>query len=244
MITAFVLKRQDFGETDTLLTLFSLENGLSGALAKGARKMGNHWRNAFAPFAKIDFECAPARTKTALEKVCRAEKKTDFFGADFSAEKLALASFAAELCMRFCPEHHALPQIFALLEEGFSVLATTERNRNFPLILWVKFFTVLGVLPSFTHCGGCGKKFAENARGALASGVFCEACKNDESCNLDFNELKILAYFQRASFASALAVTISPHSQRRLFGLLQTEIKEYAEKPLKSLGILEELGLL
>lgn len=236
----FVLKKQDYRESDLLLTIFSLNDGLFRAFAGGVRKANNKWRNAFLPFSEIDIECLTPKSGNGLYKIIQAESRQSFF-TENSIMRMGLFAYCAELCACFCPEQQEMNRVYQLLCEAFAVLEQEEKVNNFHLIFTVKFFSALGYFPDFSCCGVCSAKFNGQNKILWQEQLVCDACQHITYNNLDFNDLKVLSFFQKNPIGLGLRVALENRDLIRLFDLTQKEFSRYSTKPLKSLRVLAEI---
>ena len=69
-IQAFVLSTLDYGDSDRIVSLFSLEHGHIKAFARGARKSRKRFGAALEPFARIE---AQIRIKEGLSGLQQAD---------------------------------------------------------------------------------------------------------------------------------------------------------------------------
>src|SRR3990172_13347205 len=67
---AVILRRQDLGETDRLLTLFSPAQGKLRVVAKGVRRPGSRKAGHLEPFSRVDLLLARGRE---LDVITQAE---------------------------------------------------------------------------------------------------------------------------------------------------------------------------
>ena len=106
---ALVLRRQDFGEADRLLTLLTPQHGKLRAIAKGARKPAARKSGHVELFALVDMLLARGRE---LYIVVQAELQEPFLPLRENLVRSSYASYLAELMDRFAGEDDSNPAEF------------------------------------------------------------------------------------------------------------------------------------
>jgi DNA repair protein RecO (recombination protein O) len=109
-----VLRRQDFGEADRVLTLYSPTLGKVRAIAKGVRRPKSRLGGNVELFTHVNVLVAQGRN---LDIVTQAQAVLPFHGIRDDLWKAAYASYAAELVDRFTEERLENRAIFELLLE-------------------------------------------------------------------------------------------------------------------------------
>ena len=113
--SAVVLRHSDWGEADRILTLYTREQGMVRALAKGARKVTSRKAGHVQPFTHITVQLAKGRDLLIITQV---ETVNAFLPLHDDLMKTGHAAYAIELLLRFSYEDEgANPSIFRLLVE-------------------------------------------------------------------------------------------------------------------------------
>ena len=128
--SAVVLRHADWGEADRLLTLYTREQGMVRALAKGVRKMTSRKAGHLQPFTHVTVQLAKGRD---LLIVTQADTVNAFLSLHDNLEKTSYAAYVIELLLRFSYEEEAgNPTVFKLLTETLDRLekARAERTKS------------------------------------------------------------------------------------------------------------------
>ena len=113
--TAVVVRHADWGEADRLLTLYTREQGMVRALAKGARKITSRKAGHLQPFTHITVQLARGRD---LLVVTQVETVNAFLPLHDDLTKTGQAAYVIELLYRFSYEEEGgNPTVFKLLVE-------------------------------------------------------------------------------------------------------------------------------
>ena len=108
--SAVVLRHADWGEADQFLTLYTREQGMVRALAKGARKMTSRKGGHLQPFTQITVQLAKGRD---LLIVTQVETVNAFLPLHDDLVKLSYASYVVELLLRFPTKRKAGTQPYS-----------------------------------------------------------------------------------------------------------------------------------
>ncbi|MFQ5342424.1 MAG: DNA repair protein RecO, partial [Anaerolineae bacterium] len=109
---AIVLKRQDFGEADRILTLFTPAHGKLRVIAKGVRKTTSRKSGHVELFTYSNLLIAKGRN---LDIVTQAEMIRPFRGLRQELPRISYAYYIAELVEKFTKEDDENRPLFDLL---------------------------------------------------------------------------------------------------------------------------------
>lgn len=147
--TGIVLKRQDFGDADRILKIFTKDFGLLSALAKGCKKVKSRRSGAFELFSESNFRLH--RKTGELFLVTDAHKVASFENADLSVLKFGYS--AAEWLLTLAPLERPLPQTYAFTKEFLISIQNGQKLELLELAFQVKLLDKLGFLPEFSSTG-------------------------------------------------------------------------------------------
>lgn len=131
----FILKQQDLGEADLLLTFFADESGKIRVLVKSAKKMTSRLAGRLQPAALIKLTTVG---NTGLVKVIGAEIIESYPDMLSSQEKIHALLAMQELAIRSLADGQTSNELFSLYKMTLQELANGE-ERNVPRTL-VQFF--------------------------------------------------------------------------------------------------------
>lgn len=125
-ITSFILKKQDFGEADQIITLFSLEEGKVRVIVKAAKMPTSKLQPMLQPVFETKVTVAGSKEKAGLGKVIGVQMARNFSGILETESKLGAWYVVSELLMRALPDNEPNPQLFAELEQYAQFLSQQE----------------------------------------------------------------------------------------------------------------------
>lgn len=173
-LQSFVLSSLDYGDSDRIVSLFTLDHGRIKAFARGARKSRKRFGPALEAFARIDVQ---ARIKEGLSTLQQADIISIYPAIRADLERIAHALYACELVDVITPEGHPIPRLYRLLAAYLDRLETeaaVEGDRRF---FEVNLLNILGYRPSLESCTRCDSPFMEGGAWLQEGGeTVCRFC--------------------------------------------------------------------
>lgn len=214
-VEGIILRSRDLGEADRLLTVYSLEEGKLGAVARGARRPGSRLAASVQPFA-----CARLllwRGKH-LDVVTQTQLRQSFPRLRSDLGGVAAASLLAELVDSFTQERDPAPSLFALLRGTLAALdeSVGEPGRSLEGATYAFILGLLalaGFAPRLTRCVHCGEEPGPAGCyfDAPAGGVVCARCRADDRVlRLSETSRRVLLHLAGSSPQAASRLALSP----------------------------------
>lgn len=217
---AFVLRSIPLGEADRIVNLFTREEGLVRAVAKGARKSRKRFGGSLEPLTRVQARYFQ-KEGADLGRLESCEiLESHFILQQSSLEIIFCFSYLVELVGHFAREREADPRFFRLLS---SILEAAESAAD-PVLL-VRYFEIWtlrlhGLLPEFRNCGGCQ-----------------EALEGIVAYHLVSNELLCPACLRRRQGESVLMKGTDWHWIRKALAKGPLEVCRTARRPLPGPGL-------
>lgn len=234
-LKAIVLSSLDYGDTDRIVSLFTLEHGRISTFARSARKSRKRFGAALETFSRIE---AQARVKEGLCSLQDAVAETTFTGIRSDLARIGHALYACELVEAITPEGHPVPRLYRLLVtylDHLDIKAAVESDRRF---FEINLLNIMGYRPALEECSRCEELFNES--GAVLSNhghLVCPGCGNGKK--IDFHTMKTL--LDCLSTGKFGAVSFSSEILMQAGELLDNAIAEHSGKRLKSLDFLRQV---
>jgi len=234
---AFVLSTLDYGDSDRIVGLFTLEHGRIKAFARGARKSRKRFGPALEPFARIDVQ---ARIKDGLSSLQQADIISIYPAIRADLERIAHALYACELVDVITPEGHPLPRLYRLLAAYLDRLETepaVEGDRRF---FEVNLLNILGYRPSLETCTRCDSPFEEAGAWLQEGGeTVCRFCYAGGK-PLSSAALQTLAACLKTGTFGQIVFSVEVLQQAG--SLLNEAVSAHAGRRLKSLEFLQQVS--
>jgi DNA repair protein RecO (recombination protein O) len=181
---AIVLAGQKLGESDTVVTLLTLERGLLKGVAKGARRMKSRFGGAIQPFTyghAILFErrAAGLRSLNHFDSIHSFQRLREEF------DRLSDAAVLANAARRLLPEDQPAPDAFAVLLKALRSLESGGDGQGVVCWALLALLQAAGYQPRVDRClaGRHGPRSAAASGRWLfvphLGGAVCPACGLD-----------------------------------------------------------------
>ena len=151
---ALVLNQRPYGEDDRLLYLLTADRGVIRAYAGGAKRIKSRMSTATEPFCYSHFVLFHSRERYSVNT---AEVNRIFFGIRQDIQKLALASYFAQLCMEFASEGEESGDYLRLLLNSLHLLDKQLRQPALVKpVFELRCLALAGYQPDLVGCSQCG----------------------------------------------------------------------------------------
>jgi DNA repair protein RecO (recombination protein O) len=241
--SAVVLRHADWGEADRILTLYTRDQGMVRALAKGARKVTSRKAGHLQPFTHITIQLAKGRD---LLIVTQVETVNAFLPLHDDLTKTGHAAYVVELLLRFSYEEEgANPSIFRLLVETLNRIEKEDEAWLAVRYYEMRFLDAVGFRPQLFECANCRREILAEDQffSYTAGGVICPRC-GDGIQNLpriSLETLKYLRHFQRSAYREASRARASPDVQKEAEVLMQGYFIHLLERGLNTPGFIKKI---
>lgn len=209
---AIVLRKLRYGEADSILTLYTREEGRLGAIAKGVRRAKSRFGGRLEPFFRLDLVLHEGRGE--LLTVTAADTVEAHAALRGHAQAIDAAAKAADFLMRLLDERESNPPAYNLTANLFTLLdADPDAARlETGLAYRIKLLLATGFAPEIGSCVHCGAQEGLVAFSASSGGIVCGDCRVAG----DFDFSAQANRFMQAAIAAPLAqVPVAPADARR-----------------------------
>ena len=175
-----VLRMRKVGENDKLLTLLTPKEGRISVLVKGGRSLKSGSLSVTELFTYGNYEITD---KNGYKWLRGASSECQFPEISRSVEKVALASYIAEVSEELSGENEPAEEILRLALNTFYAIDKDKR----PLIQIKSAFelraaSLSGFMPDFHACAGCGCEVSEAIYLDVMNGrLLCSDCMHRAS---------------------------------------------------------------
>ena len=172
-VEAVVLKTDDFGDANRVVTLFTKEFGKLEANAYGCRRSRSPLSGAMQMFNHISAEIVRG---SKVDTIREADILNFYDGLTKNLERLSYASLLFEIVNRMTFPRQKEIETFDLLKK--SLPALNSRNPKIAALIGAcQFMETSGVQLNFSRCVRCGTEiFGDAAISLLDGGAVCMNC--------------------------------------------------------------------
>ncbi|MBR3948461.1 MAG: DNA repair protein RecO [Clostridia bacterium] len=176
-----VIREQNVGEQDRLITILTKEKGIIKGFVNGGRNPKNKNVAATGLLCYSDFSIE--KTKRDAFVIKEATSKNVFFSLRENIISLSLAQYFAELTYELAPREEDSSEFLSLLLNAvFLISKGTKDLRLIKAVTELRMLSISGYMPSLVACATCSRYESERMYFDLNSGeLFCEECNLNNS---------------------------------------------------------------
>lgn len=195
---ALILKEQNIGEQDKLVTMLTADFGIMRAFVRGAKSLKSKKQSATGLMCYSNISLCKSKDSYIIEE---AQALETFFGLRENIEKLSLAQYFLELAAEFSPEGTDATEYLRVVLNSLYMLANNKRPpEQLKAITELRLVSLSGYMPNLIACERCGEFETPTMYFDLERGLlYCENCA-DENALMPL-ELGIVSAMRHIIFA-------------------------------------------
>jgi DNA repair protein RecO (recombination protein O) len=234
-----VLRTQNLGEADRIITLLCRQNGRVRAVAKGVRRTKSRFGARLEPFTHVDVLIHSGRS---LDIITQAEVIRPY-GAPLAGDypRYTAGTAMLETAERFTPmESEPAIRQFLLLIGGLRALGEDEREPRLVLDAYLlRSLAVAGYAPALEECARCGAANGTrlSAFAVAVGGMVCASCRPPGAASPSPQTVALMLALLRGDWDGAM------RSERRhrveCSGLVAAYLQWHLEHSIRSLRHVE-----
>lgn len=195
-----ILKEQNIGEKDKLVTVLTRHNGLVRAFVRGAKSVNNRKNSSTGMFCFSKLCLYKTKESYIIDE---AEPIELFFELRSDLEKLALAQYFSELIMTLVQEDEPAEEYLRLILNSLHFLAKGKMPvEQVKAITELRLMCIAGYMPNLVACDRCGEYETNTMYFDVEDGLlYCENCmSNSMLFPLDIGLIKALRHIAFSDF--------------------------------------------
>ena len=240
---AIILRRQDFGEADRLLTVFTPNHGKLKAIAKGSRKPAGRTTGHVELYTRVKMMIAHGRE---LHVVSQAELTEPYLALRENLERGAYANYVVELLDHFSEAEEVNMSLYRLLDATLAHLCDPQVDlRLLTRYYELKALELVGFQPALFNCAIGQEEIVAQDQffSVMEGGVVCplHAKTGKFISPLNLTTLKTLRYLQTRDYDVIKVLRVDEVLHMELERTLQNYIVHVLERRLKSVDFIRRL---
>lgn len=251
-MNGMVLSAMPMGEYDKRLTILTVERGKISAFARGARKPNSSLLACSQPFSYGEFTAYAGRDSYT---VTNAQISNYFPGLREDLERMYLGMYFCEFADYFTREGNDEREVLRLLYQSLRAL----ESGKFPTALVrrvfeLKLISIEGEAPQVFECVCCGNKSARRQAELThfsleRDGMLCAECaagfaeRGQSAVPVSAACLYAMQYVISAPSAQLYRFSLAGEVLAEFSARVQEYIKKHVEREMKSMQVLELMGL-
>ncbi len=243
---AFIISKTDFGESDLIITLFSLSRGRVSAIGKGAKRSRRRFPGSLEIFSRVAFS-GFIKHPLALTRIDECLLLEPYLGLQESLRCFYSGCYFLEIVNRCSPERQANPELFKLLDEIFAFLAGGGRQSNFNCrirLFELQMIALMGFKPRLDLCLDCHGELPQ--RNGLffsprAGGLVCDRCqvRHPAAFRVSRGTVSLLNQAHRLDCDLREKLNFTPRVEQESAQLCRALLRWHSGCDFKSLKIME-----
>lgn len=242
-VKGIIIKTQDYGESNKIVTIFSEQLGKFSGIARGAKKPKSRMAAVAQPFILGNFL---VYVSTGLCTIQQGEIIDSFRNIREDIIKTAYAAYIAELTDKFLESRH--PDLY-IYDQFHQTMKWIAENNEFdiPVLMYeMKLFHTGGIAPIVDRCVECGQRETLSSFSIAEGGLLCQNCftVDTKAIVLSPAVAKLLNVFANVGLERVGKISVKEQNRIILRKLLDAYYDRYGGYYLKSRKFLEQIDLL
>jgi DNA repair protein RecO (recombination protein O) len=216
---ALIIKRTNLGESDRIVTAYSLDLGKIKFVAKGVRKIKSKLAGSLEPFYFSELILSQGKS---LDILTSASILNTSLPSDASLETIKVASFFAELIDKTIPENSPNELIYDLLKEVFSEFKNDTDLNALRAYFESKYYQLSGLFPETTVCIKCGERPIDDLFfSASGGGIIDSRCRLSfpDNREISFDAAKIWRFMSENMFCDVKRIKLPSSLKKELVSI-------------------------
>lgn len=170
-----ILKEQNIGELDKLVTVLTADMGIIKAFVRGAKSVKSKKQSATGLLCYSNLSLYNGKDSYIIDE---AQCIEIFFGLRNDIEKLALAQYFAELSCELAPQETDANEYLRVVLNSLYMLSTSKRpDLQIKAITELRLLSLSGYMPNLVACERCGEYETPTMYFDMEHGLlYCENC--------------------------------------------------------------------
>ena len=244
-VSAIVLRFNDYGESDRIVTFYTEDRGKLKGIAKGARKSQKRFANAIEPFSLSTIYVSRRRNE-GLYLIENCDVTNHFPSIRSNLEKTLIASYFIELTDHFTVEEKRSRALFEHVKDFLHLLEGGHPTESIIRLFELRLLMLSGYEPILEACIRCGTSINEIDRAFFNpadGGIRCMNCAQSaqRGRSVSRGTLKTLIAGKNITIARLNRLVFTGQSLRESSEILIPLIRYTLRKEPKSLKVLRDI---
>ncbi len=190
-LSGIVVGGVNYGESDKILNVFTLEQGMVSAKIKGVKKAGAKLKFASEPFCFAEYVFSKSGDRRT---VIGASLIDSFYALREDVYKFYAGSVVIEFIRKFQKENIVSERLFNLTVEVLKDITYGEGDYKYALVKFlINALEEIGYALDFSGCFECGCQLKDRVFFDYNyGGFFCDECRTDKCREINFSTYQTL----------------------------------------------------
>lgn len=239
-VEGIVIKTVPYGESNTIITLYTKELGKIGVMARGAKKPKSRFTSITQLFTYGIFVFQRGRGLGTLQQ---GEALSSFRHIREDLVKTAYAAYLTELLDRYTSEEEMKLDLFGWLKQSLEYINHGIDPEVITFLFELKIMKTAGIVPELSRCVSCHAAEGNFSFSIREGGFLCERCayKDPYRMHISKGAARLLNMFYHLDLARLGNVSLKKETKRELRMLFDAYMEEYSGVFIKSKKFLKQL---
>ncbi|MBR5245768.1 MAG: DNA repair protein RecO [Clostridia bacterium] len=236
-----ILKEQNIGEKDKLVTVLTRHNGLVRAFVRGAKSVNNRKNSSTGMFCFSKLCLYKTKESYIIDE---AEPIELFFELRNDLEKLSLAQYFGELVITLVQEDEPAEEYLRLILNSLHFLAKGKMPvEQVKAITELRLMCIAGYMPNLVACDRCGEYETNTMYFDVEDGLlYCENCmSNSMLFPLDIGLVKALRHIAFSDFEKIYSFKMEEQALPDLSYITEKYLLSKLQRNFKTLEFYKEI---
>ncbi|MCM3002523.1 DNA repair protein RecO [Priestia koreensis] len=236
-----VIRTNDYGESNKIITIYTRELGKIGLMARGARKPSSRLSSLTHLFTYGQFLFQGGGS--GMGTLQQGESISSMRSIREDIFLTAYASYIVELTDKATENNQINPFLFQLLYQTLSYLEEGFDMEVLAIIFEMKILNVLGLYPQLDRCAFCGATDGRFGFSIREGGLICHRCAEKDPYHLQISPatVKLLRLFYYLDLTRLGTISLKPETKKQLRLVVDMYYDEYSGIVLKSKRFLKQM---
>ncbi|WP_096434613.1 DNA repair protein RecO [Alteribacter populi] len=235
-----VIRTNDYGETNKIVTLFTREHGKLALMARGAKRPKSRFASSAQLFIYGTFIYHQSQGIGTLNQ---ADVSDSFRHIRSDLMLTAYGAYMVEMIDKLTEDRHRNPFLFEMLYQILQRINEGEDSEVLVRVYETKMLQVAGITPFLDACVNCGRKEGRFAFSLKEAGSLCDRCFEIDPyrLNVSLGTLKLLRLFHYLDVHRIGNIQVKESTKQELKHVLSLYYDEYSGLRLKSKRFLDQM---
>lgn len=230
-----IIKEQNIGEADRLITILTKDHGLIRAFVRGAKNIKSRSLSSTQLLCYSDLALFKRKDSYVVDS---AEPIEVFFDLRNDIERLSIALYLAEVSAELSPQEENAQEYLRLLLNALYLLCRGKRN---PLIiksaLELRALCESGYMPDLLACSKCGEYESETMYFEVSIGtLLCEKCGEEgRAIRISKGVVSAMRYIIYSEIDKVFDFNLSQNGAKLLSNVTERYLIEQTQRNYKAL---------
>ncbi len=239
-VEGIIIRTNDYGETNKIITVFTREYGKIGLMARGAKKPSSRLASVSQIFTYGSFLI---QTSSGLGTLQQGESLSSMKHLKSDIIAMAYASYIVELTDKALEDRKANPVLFELFHQVLHLMNEGMDIEVLTMIYELKMLQVIGLYPHLSSCVSCFRTEGRFTFSIREGGFLCHLCLKKDPLSIQITPatFRLLRLFYSFDLSRLGTISVKPDTKLELKTVITRFYDEYSGLLLKSKRFLNQL---